>query len=79
MMNALRATASGLVPDSTSDPLISRRVPGHARGVLGSVTVLPVVVELTAVLVTAYGVTIVVTIGVIVVAAAVSLTDRMRF
>jgi hypothetical protein len=75
MMNALRASPSGLVPDSASDPLISRRVPGHARGVLGSVTVLPVVVELTAVLATASGVTIIVTIGVIVVAAAAASSD----
>ena len=75
MMNALRATPPGFAPDSASDPLISRRVPGHARGVLGSVTVLPVVVELTAVLATVSGVTIVVMIGVVVVAAAVASSD----
>jgi hypothetical protein len=72
MMDALRAMPSGFISENT---LISRSVRGHARSVLGSVTALPKLIELTAVLATASGATIVVVVAVVVLVAAVSLAD----
>jgi hypothetical protein len=75
MMDALRAMPPGFMPESASPSLVSHRVPGHARGVLGSVSVLSQLVELAPVVVTGSGVTIVVVVAILVVAAAVSLAN----
>jgi hypothetical protein len=70
MIDALRAMNPEFLPE------ISRGFPAHARGVVGSVSVLPPLAELAPVVIGASGVTIVVTVALIVVIAAVALTDR---
>jgi hypothetical protein len=73
IMDALRVMPARVIAENT---LISHGAPVHAGSVLGSVAVLPELIELATVLATGSGVTIVVVVAVIVVVAAVSLTDR---
>lgn len=76
MVDALRELPAEFMPENASSPLISHSLPVHARGALGSITVLPELIELVPVVVTGSGVTIVVVVAVVVVVAAVALTDR---
>ena len=75
MIDALRRMAdAGYAPDP--DALISRGSLLPARGVLANVSVISQLIRLVPVVVSASGVTIVVGVAVLVVAAAVSLTER---
>jgi hypothetical protein len=73
MIDALRALPhAGFVPESALAPSSSRGLPAHAGNAMGSISVLPELIDLAAVVAGASGVTIVVVVAIVIVVAAVA-------